>query len=234
MSVTLQAGNRTITETEIIPLLATYQMLPQLLRESIIDQAIEAIDCTPEETKSACFEFYTQNQLTTEVARQAWLERYGMCLEQLETLATRKLRIEKFKQATWGNKLESYFLCRKGQLDEAIYSLIRTKDMGIAQEIYFRIQEGEQSFAELASKYSQGPEALTGGLTGPVELGVPPHPLAKLLSVSQPGQLWSPFRLGEWLVIVRLEKLLPAQLDKRMCQRLLNELFEAWLDSSAQ
>jgi hypothetical protein len=35
--------------------------------------------------------------------------------------------------------------------------------------------------------------------------------------------------LGEWLLIVRLEKLMPAQLDESMRQRLLGELFEAWL-----
>lgn len=50
-----------------------------------------------------------------------------------------------------------------------------------------------------------------------------------MLSVSQNGQLWSPIRLGEWLLIVGLEKFIPAQLDEQMRQRLLNELFEAWL-----
>jgi hypothetical protein len=79
-----------------------------------------------------------------------------------------------------------------GQLDKVVYSVIRTKDMGVAQELYFRIQEGEQSFSELAREYSQGPEALTGGLTGPVELILPPRPLAGMLSVSQPDQLWPP------------------------------------------
>lgn len=229
MPVALQAGNRTITAEEIIPLLARYQMLPKLLRESIIDQAIERLQCTPEETASACEQFYTQNQLTTEAARQAWLEHYSISLKQFVALATRKLRIEKFKQATWGPELGSYFLRRKGQLDKVIYSVIRTKDLGFAQELYFRIQEGEQSFAELARQYSQGLEAVTYGLTGPVELSFPPTILAQMLSVSQPGQLWPPLRFGEWLLIVRLEQLLPAQFDKPMRQRLLNELFEAWL-----
>jgi parvulin-like peptidyl-prolyl isomerase len=167
--------------------------------------------------------------LTDKTQQQAWLERYGISQEHLKVLTTRRLRIEKFKQATWGNKLESYFLKRKGQLDQAIYSLLRTKDVGIAQELYFRIQEREQSLAELAKAYSQGPEAQTSGVVGPVELGSLHPNLAKLLRVSQPGQLWSPMQLGEWLVIVRLEKLIPAQLNKFMRQRLLRELFEAWL-----
>lgn len=229
MAQALQIGNRTITAEEIIPMLASYQMLPQLLRESIIDQAIAPFSCTSEETASACEQFYQRCHLTDKTQQHAMLSRYGISQEQLEVLTTRRLRIEKFKQATWGNKLESYFLKRKGQLDRAIYSLIRIKDQEIAQELYFRIQEAEQSFVELALTYSQGPEAQTGGSVGPVELGSLHPNLARLLHVSQPGQLWSPRPLGEWLVIVRLEKLIPAQLNEFMRQRLLRELFEAWL-----
>ena len=229
MTVVLQIGDRTITAEEVLPLISGYQMLPQLLRELIIDQAIAKIELTPEETLAACTQFYQQQQIDSEEAQQAWLRRFGMTQPQLEALATRGLRIDRFKQATWGPKLESYFLTRKGQLDKVIYSLIRTQDLGIAQELYFRIHEGEQSFAELARDYSQGPEAQTDGLIGPVELSVPHPTLAQILSLSQPGQLAPPTRVGEWLVIVRLEKFMPAQLDDSMRRRLLNERFEAWL-----
>ena len=71
-----------------------------------------------------------------------------MAPEQLESVATRGLKIEKFKQVHWGQKLESYFLERKSQLDKVIYSLIRTEDHEVAQEFYFRLQEGEQTFAD--------------------------------------------------------------------------------------
>lgn len=227
--ILLQVGDRAITANDIIPLLSSYRLLPQLLRELLIDQAIAPITCTFEETIAACKQFYEQNQITSEDERQAWLVRNQLTLEQLESLVTRNLRTEKYKAATWGNKLESYFLQRKGQLDRVIYSLIRTKELGIAQELYFRLQAGEQQFADLAREYSQGPEAQTGGLIGPVDLSVPHPALARQLTVSQPGQLLQPTRLGEWIVIVRLEKLLPAQLDDAMRQRLLNELFDAWV-----
>ena len=229
MTKVIQVGNRTITAEEVIPLLAGYQMLPQFLRELFIDQAIASTECTPEEEASACQQFYEKNQLNSEAEREAWLTRYGMTSKQLENLATRGLKIEKFKQATWGNKLESYFLSRKFKLDKVMYSLIRTKEVGIAQELYFRIQEGEQSFAELAREYSQGPESQTGGLIGPVELSMVHPGLAKVLATGQPGKIWPPTRLGEWLLIVRFEKLIPAQLDESMRRQLLNELFSAWL-----
>lgn len=229
MSLIVQIGNRKITDKEIIPLLAGYQMLPQLLRELFIDQAITTIECTPEEEARVRQQFYEKNQLNSEAEREAWLAQNGMTFEQMEALATRQLRIEKLKQASFGHKVESYFLSRKSKLDKVMYSLIRTKEVGIAQELYFRIQEGEQSFAELAREYSQGPEAQSGGLIGPVEASMAHPVLTQMLSASQPGRLWPPTRLGEWLVIVRLEKLIPAQLDESMRRQLLNELFSSWL-----
>lgn len=229
MTAVLQVGNCTIAAEEIIPLLTSYQLLPRLLFELIVDQAIVPFICTPEEAQSAYQQFCQKNQLTTETERQAWLECNGMTLEQLQSLATRKLRIEKFKQASWGHKLESCFLSRKSQMDKVIYSLIQTQDVAIAQELYFRVQEGEASFAELAQEYSQGPEAQIGGFIGPVELSTAHPTLAKILCVSKPGQLWPPICLEKWVVIVRLENFIPAKLDKLTRQRLLNELFAEWL-----
>jgi parvulin-like peptidyl-prolyl isomerase len=229
MTVVLQIGDRAITAEELLPLMAGYQMMPRFIQEILIDQAIASIECAPEEAAEATQQFYAQNQIADAEARKAWLVQHGMTEEQLQSLATRELRIEKFKQETWGPKLESYFLSRKDQLDKVIYSLIRTRDVGIAQELYFRILEGEQSLAELARSYSQGPEAQTDGLIGPVELSVPHPTLAQLLSLSQPGQLCPPTRVGEWLVLVRLEKFIPAQLDESMRRRLLDECFNNWL-----
>lgn len=225
MTPILQLGDRTIFAEEIVPLLTSYQMLPRLLVEIIIDRAIAPITCTPEEITQHYQQFCQQNQISSQTERQAWLERYRMNPEQLVALATRNLKIEKYKQLFWGNKVESYFLGCKSQLDRVIYSLILTQDLALAQELYFRILEQEQSFAELASKYSQGSEAQNGGCVGPVELSSCHSTLAKILSVSHPGQLWTPVHIGEWVAIVRLEKLIPAQLDRSMRQRLLNELF---------
>jgi parvulin-like peptidyl-prolyl isomerase len=229
MTELLQIGNYTIPASEIIPLMASYQMLPQLLRELIIDQAIEPIECTPEEVAQAKQQFYAEKQLTQEAEVQGWLMYHGLTASQLETVAIRKLKLEKFKQATWGNKLDSHFFQSKAKLDKVIYSLLRTQDVGIAQELYFRIQAKEQSFAEVAQTYSRGPEAQTGGLVGPIEMNALHPAMVQLLSSSQPGQVLPPARIAEWFVILRVEKFMPAQLDEPMKVRLLNELFEAWL-----
>lgn len=221
--------DRAGTFDEMVAALKHYGVLPQLVREMAIEQALSTVELTEAETLQACQQFYQQQQLKTEADVQAWLMQQGLTREQLEPRVTRNLRLERYKQTTWGHKLEHYFLERKGKLDRVIYSLIRVKDIGTAQELYFRIQEEEETFDKLAREHSQGAEAETGGLLGPVELGVPHPAIAKLLVTSKPGQLIPPTRLSEWFVILRLEKFLPAQLDEAMQQRLLNELFEDWV-----
>lgn len=222
----------TFAAQEQLPLLANYQLIPQLLCERIIDRAILLIKCTPEEVAFACEQFYQRWSFTTE-QQQIWRSHCGLSQFQFEEMTTRSLRIEKFKQLTWGHKLESHFLQRKQEFDRVIYSLLRTKDQDIAQELFFRISEDEQSFAELAQQYSEGAEAETGGLIGPIELGTLNAKLANLLYTSQIGHVRS-FGLGEWCMIVRLEKQISAQLDEQMRDRLMQEKFDAWLHEQVQ
>uniref|UniRef100_A0A832M2G2 peptidylprolyl isomerase n=1 Tax=Oscillatoriales cyanobacterium SpSt-402 TaxID=2282168 RepID=A0A832M2G2_9CYAN len=215
-------------------LLAKYQLLPQLQRELTIDHAIAEweratntpIIIPPEEITTAYQNWQQTHSSNTPDPNSAQTEQPQ---RDVEEWCSRRLKIEQFKRLRWQHQLESYFLKRKGQLDRVIYSLIRVRQQSIAQELYFRLRDDEQSFAELAPAFSQGLEAQTSGLVGPVELGSL-HPFfAKQLRSSRPNELLLPMRLEDWFVVVRLESFLRAQLDDAMKQRLLNELFENWL-----
>jgi parvulin-like peptidyl-prolyl isomerase len=234
MTAVIQTGDQIITASELIPLLTNYQMLSRLVTEYIIDEGIKSIECTPEEITQACQQFALANKLTTETARLAWLDRHQLDLEQFTAIATRNLKITKFKQATWGEQVKHYFAKNKRQLDRVIYSIIWVEDVDLAQEIYFRIQEQEQSFAKLAQQYSQGTESRFGGLVGPVELRTLPQPLSKALSGNPTEGNTLPIRIGKWATVVRLEKYINAQLDEQTQQRILNELFKNWLQQQLQ
>jgi parvulin-like peptidyl-prolyl isomerase len=234
MTELAQIGNFQVPTGELVPLLVKYQMLPGLLRELVIDRAITDIECSETERVQAIQEFYQRYQLTSNEQVEQWLALQGLTYIQMEEIAVRLFKIEKFKRENWSNKLEAYFLKRKGQLDRAIYSLIRTEDVGIAQEVYFRLMDGEQTFEEVARKYSQGAEAQTSGLIGPVELSTPHPAIAQLITSNPPGKICPPIKLEQWYAIVRPEKMLPSQLDEPMRQRLTNELFQTWLQEQMQ
>jgi parvulin-like peptidyl-prolyl isomerase len=232
MVLQVQIGEQHIKEEQIFSLLAQYQLFPGLAKEILIDQAIAndpELNCSKEELEVAVNQFVQQKQFKSEAEFDEWLRQNGLRREQLASIASRPLRIEKFKQRQWGDNLEVYFVERKSQLDRIIYSLIRTNDPGIAQELYFRILDDGSTFPDLARKYSQGAEAQTGGLIGPVEMNMPHPQMTQILATATPGEVKTPTKIGDWFVILRLEKMIPAQLDEAMKQRLMNEQFEAWL-----
>jgi parvulin-like peptidyl-prolyl isomerase len=227
-------GDRTLGASELLALLTQYQMLPQFLKEHLVDQATQGISLTPEEEALALEQFFAQPQFKDEAQRQAWLNYYRMSAEQLSAQALRQCKLEKFKHLTWDANLEADFLKSKAQLDRFICSILRTKNAELAQELYFRLKEGEQNFADLAPQYSEGPEAQTGGLIGPVVASTMHPKLMQILSTSQPGKLCPPQRLEEWFVIVRLEQYLPAQLDDTIRRQLLERRFQEWLEQQIQ
>ncbi len=226
--------DKTVQISDLIPLLGQYQLLPQLLKELVIDQAIQDVQLSQEEIVQAVEQFYRQYQIGDETRREAWLKHYRMTPQQLAVQAQRQLKLHKFKLQTWNNQVESDFLQQKGQFDQYVYSLIRVASAEVAQELYFRLQAGEQAFSDLATQYSQGPEAQTGGLIGPVTAANLHPTLVQILTSAQPGQVRPPIRLGEWFVIVSLQKFISAQLDDTLRQQLLEQRFKEWLQSQLQ
>ena len=218
MSGVLQVGNQQLTTSEVVSVINQPQLLPRVLREIIIEQAIAPIEYTPAELEQIYLELQKQ-QLS------------GKNSQQLKETAIRQLKLDKFKQTNWGKKIEAYFLRSKEKWDQALFHLIQTPNAEVAQELYFRISEGEQDFTNLAPEYSQGPETRTGGLVGPIKLQNLHPTLAKILASSQAGQISPIFRVDNNFVLVRLEKYIPAQLDDALRQKLMDELFEQWIQT---
>lgn len=147
MNPSLKVGDFVVTPENIFAVLAEKQMIAPLAREIIIDQAIASIPCSQEEIATAERQFFQQIGINPQDKQQikTWLEKNFLTREQLTERILRPIRLEKFKEQTWGQQVESYYLKRKSQLDRVVYSLIRTKNPGLAQELYFRLCEGKKT-----------------------------------------------------------------------------------------
>ncbi len=222
-------AQNTISGAEVVGLLQQYGLIVQLQRELIVDDELVSIECSDEEIFSAYKTFYQHQQINSDRDRAEWLERNHLSLAQFEQLVLRTVRLDRFKQATFNHRVDSYFLQRKNQLDRAIYSLLRVKDPHLAQELFFRLEAGEATFTELVNQYSQGQEAETGGSIGPHELSFPHPTLAQKIRSLKPGKLSTPLQVADWFVIVKLNKYFPAQLDEKMRARLIEELYDRWV-----
>lgn len=220
MSAVLQVADQRLGAEDICALLTSPQVLPHLLRELIVEQITATVDCTTEELESA---FREMSQLP---------QYRSLPPAHVERLIPRQLKLEKFKTASWSDQVEAEFLQRQERYDQVLFSLIQTDNLEIIQELYFRLREGEANFGEIATQYSQGPEARTNGLVGPLELYNLHPKLSHMLRISQPGQVSPPFRVDQWVVIVRLERYLPAQFDEKLRQRLIDEKYESWMQQA--
>ncbi|MEN8443714.1 MAG: peptidylprolyl isomerase, partial [Cyanobacteria bacterium J06555_13] len=222
---------KSIDTPTLVEKLLQYRLLEKFVQESVIDDLIDSVDCDP----TAAFEAFCQKRnLLTEEQQQVWCKQEHFSPAQMKAEAVRETRLARFKEETWGDRLQTFFLQRKDQLDRVIYSMIRVKSVELAQELYYRLCDDGIGFTEIAKQYSEGKEAQTGGLVGPVELSVPHPILGKMLRASDKGQLWPPTKIGDWLVIVRLEQRIPAKLDEAMRQRLLHEQFQSLLQQQMQ
>ena len=138
--------------------------------------------------------------------------------------------LRRFAEQRFSAGAEEEFLRQGSDADQAVYSLLRIRNGGLARELWIRSEEGEASFAELAKEFGEGPEATHMGVIGPVTLGAMHPPLlADTLRRLQPGELHPPQQLGEWWLLIRLEKLIPASFDAAMKRRLIDQQMDAFL-----
>ena len=132
----------------------------------------------------------------------------------------------------FSQSIEERYLSLEGSRDSVIYSLIRSTDFALVRELWIRLEEGESSFTDLASQYSEGSESARKGVFGPIQMQhISPPLIPQVLRTLKPGQVHPPFQIGEWFILLRLEELKPAQLDDAMRSALLSETLSEALDS---
>ena len=222
-------------EGELISLKNTPQLLrdlgliPVFLRRYLERKYTKDIKVTKEEQIQFQKRFLARENINDNDSLKTWLSMKGVSESEMNNNLYKSLLIDKFKENNFGSKLEELFLKRKTFLDRFTYSLIRVRTRNKAAELFLRLQEEESTFNELASSYSEGVEQILNGLIGPMELGKINPVIANKLLTSSPGQLWPPFEIEGWWVIIRLERTIPSTLNDQMKERLLNDMYEEWM-----
>ena len=210
-------------------LLRRHNLLLSLIKAEILSETVKGIELSQEQRDAVWSRFIAENKLNDPSLVETYLKNNGLNENDLRWQLELPERIQMHSEAEFQHKSEARFLSRKEQLDRVVYSLLRLEDAYLARELYLRISGGEANFTDLAAKYSQGPEAKTKGIVGPVPMTQAHPALSERLRTSQPGQLLQPFQVDQWWLVVRLERYEPAQFDENTKQRMAQELFQEWL-----
>ncbi|TCD58127.1 peptidylprolyl isomerase [Synechococcus sp. BS55D] len=139
--------------------------------------------------------------------------------------------LRRFAKQRFAPGLEERFLASKGSRDLVIYSLLRVRDYALARELWIRLEEDETTFAEAARQFGEGPEADRQGVIGPIPIGaLQPPLLQEVLRGLKAGEMSPPIGLGEWQLLLRLEKLTPSRLDESVRDQMIQESLDQFLD----
>ena len=225
MSSTIQIGKSIAATDAIYERLSKSELLPQLLREMIIDEILAdgAIDLDGKIP-------YNRDEFAESCERLGKLaSNENLNQLQLYKIADRDLRLKKLKYVRWHSRVYSYYLKHKSRFDRVEFSLMGVTDLGLAEELFFRVQQGEQSFAELAFKYSKAESARDGGKISSNDLGQTHPRIFPHLASLRPGEMSTIFTLDNLYVFIRLEGCISAELNDDLDQILIDELFEAWI-----
>ncbi len=213
-----------------IPLLRRMNLMRPLAQRMFIDQACSKVQLPKESIDNAVGQFCQQNGIEDEESLNLHIASQGLTVEDFIHHLSISAKVQLVSLEHFGPKAESHFLQKKEQLDQVTYSLLRVENSGLAHELYLRIEAGEDSFAEMAAKHSQGPEKASNGIIGPASLARAHPRLSQRLRTAPLGMVLEPFRIEDWWVVTRVEERELATFDEAMRQRMAMELFDTWVD----
>lgn len=206
--------------------LRRHGLLGPLVRRELVAEAVAGITLPPEQLQAQISQYLRQNKLETPEALASHLRDQGLLEDDLRWQLELPLRIQHAARERFLDQAEKHFLERKAALDQVTYSLIRVQDAFLARELYLQVMNGESDFADLAVRYSEGPEKNTRGSVGPKPL-IQAHPqLRERLRSSRPGELLEPFAIEQWWLLVRLDESRPATFTDAVATQMCVELFD--------
>lgn len=137
--------------------------------------------------------------------------------------------LENWQAHTFENAARQRFLELGSALDRVCLSVLQSDDIHLAQEWYFKLQDGDAEFLQLAPQ-SLGRSRDSGGHLGPLRLEELQTPLDRLVLRAQPGVIQPPLRIPNGRsIVLRLDSRLPAQWDDATSRELTLRLHRDWL-----
>ncbi len=210
--------------------LLSWGLLGKVNRERIIDKNIKDIR-TPNKKEFNNFQDKWKKLMMIDNKEQLeiWLKINGLTLDSLNSFLKRKWKFFKWSEYRFKDILDSYFLEKKENFDKVTFLIIRVSSKDLANELYLRIKEDEETFENIAFNYSEGHEKDRNGLAGPV-LIKNIHPVIKeILLASKLKELNQPIKIDNKYIILKLLKRDIAILNEEIRDSLLEELREKFL-----
>lgn len=225
-----------ISSVDILQQIKLSCQIPELVqaitnRKIVADAANKAgIKVETTELQKAADNLRVANKLLKAEDTWAWLKKHYLSVEEFELLAETNLLSAKLANHLFADKVEPFFY--ENQLNyvaAAIYEVV-LDDEDLALELFYALQEGEISFAEIARQYIQNPELRrAGGYLGvKTRSELRPEIAAAVFAGNPPGVI-KPIVTPKGVHLIWVEEIIQPQLNDLVRLKILSDLFANWL-----
>ncbi|MCY7337852.1 MAG: peptidylprolyl isomerase [Chamaesiphon sp.] len=208
------------------------ELIQRILRRKVISRQVQeaGINPTIAELQAAADKFRIVNQLESAEATQKWLQDRFLSIDDFEDMITQDLISNKLAQHLFGDRVEQMFAQNLLDYSGAIIYEVILEDRNLAMEIFYSLQEGDLSFADVAHQYISVPELRRrGGYIGRVSRKQLRAEISAAVFAAKPPQLIEPIVTAVGVHLIQVEEIIEPQLDERLHQQILTEMFDRWL-----
>ncbi|MEB3356493.1 MAG: peptidylprolyl isomerase [Synechococcales bacterium] len=210
---------------EVCQRLISQNLIEQTAQEQGIE--VEAVEIQAEGDAQR-----RQRRLENAKDTYSWLVDQMVTPDQWEAGIRDRLLAKKLAQHLFEHQVEAYFVEHRLEFEQvSLYRLVVPYEL-LAQELFYRIEEGEISFYEAAHLYDvDGERRSHCGYEGrPHRWALSPQ-IAAIIFSARVGEVIGPIQSEQGYDLLRVEEFIAAELTDDIRQIILNRLFQSWLES---
>lgn len=225
-------NGKTISLRDVLKYALATDAMPAL--EGLIDDRIltswadeRNVMVSNKELQDRVNQFRQEQGLFTSADTKAWLDSRQCSLAALGAILRPRLLRDKLRRDVISDEeVRRYFFEHATALDRATIFRLVVREYGVAKEIQYRLEEGED-FQRLAKQYSTDTATrLSGGYVGQVGRSYETVQITDSIFGAQPGDIMGPIETKEGYVLLQVEAHYPAVLDETTADTILESLFE--------
>ena len=207
--------------------------LRSLMREKLIDSYTKELSVKKEEINEEELKIWCElKNINSEEELSNWKKTNFINDFLLNEIVEKDLKWRLWCLQNYRNAIDNEYLNADSEIEIVDYSLIRTKNFNLANELYLRITEKEETFESIAEKFSEGEEKYNRGRIGPIQIGKSHPSIALILKKSSKGKVCEPIEIESWWVIIRVNDYQKNFLDNNQKMKIALSLGEKLINKN--
>ncbi|RUT10019.1 hypothetical protein DSM106972_005140 [Dulcicalothrix desertica PCC 7102] len=231
----------TISSSDIIYNLKLSCQIPSVI-EAIAEAHIIAVSAqkagitvTNEELQIEGDKLRLEKKLVKAKDTWTWLEKHHLSVKEFEELVHNQALSRKLAHHMFSPHVEKYFYEHRLDYDQAATYEVVFEERDLALELFYAIEEGEITFAEIARQFIQEPELRrAGGYKGLRRRSSFRPEIAAAVFAATPPQILKPITTPSCVYLIWVEEIIQPQLDEELREKITEEMFSDWLQQQIE